>query len=112
MRVKVGVKVGVQVENGVGVQVGNGVGESSEGVLMAEGVIGCQVGEEIGVKVGAGVGTEVEVAMLVPSASESEKPPSSKPIEARAMINPKDTCHKFFTASSLRATLPRPVSGH
>ena len=112
VRVKVGVQVGVQVENSVVVRVGTGVGESSEGVLMAVGVLGCQVGEEIGVMVGVGVGAEVEVVMLFPSASESEKPPSSKPIEARAMIIPKNTCHKFFTAGSLRATLPRPASGH
>ena len=96
----------------VGVQVGNGVGESGKGVVKAEGVNTCQVGEEVGIKVGVAVGTEVEVAMLFPSTSESEKPPRSKPIEARATTIPKNTCRKFFIANSLQATLSRPASGH
>jgi len=107
---------GVRVK--VGVQVGNGVGESNEGVVKTEGVVkakdvnNCRVGEEVGIKVGVAVGTEVEVAMLFPSTSESEKPPRSKPIEARATTIPKNTCRKFFIANSLQATLSRPASGH
>ena len=93
-----------------GVQVGSSVGESTKVVEKAEGVKSCLVGEEVGVKVGVGVGVEVRVgvnvAMLFPSASESEKPPSSKPIEARAMKIPRNTCRKLFIASSLQATLP------
>jgi hypothetical protein len=100
----------------VGVQVGGGVGESSEGVGEVEGVNGSLVGEEVGGKLGGCVGVkvelEVEVAILLPSASESEKPPRSKPIEARAMRIPRNTCCKFFTASSLQAVLPRPASIH
>ena len=101
----------------VGVQVGNGVGESGKGVVKAEGVNTCQVGEEVGARVGVGVGTEVEMevgvgeAMLFPSARESEKPPRSKPIEARAMIIPRSTCHKIFIAGSLRSPLRKPASG-
>jgi hypothetical protein len=89
--------------------VGNGVGETSGGLVKAEGVNGCQAGEEVGIKVGVGVGAEMEVVMLFSSTSESEKPPKSKPIEARAMMIPRNTCRKFFIASSLRATLPRPA---
>ena len=108
------VKVGVRV----GVKMGEGVGESSEELVKAEGVNGCIVGEEVGVKVGVsvGVGAEVEVefeeAILLPSANESEKPPRSKPTEASAMMIPRNTCRKLFTASSFRATLPRPAAGH
>jgi hypothetical protein len=104
----------------VGVQVGNGVGVSGKGEVEADGVNTCQVGEEVGTKLGVVVGAEVAVevrvavvvAMLVPSARESEKPPSSKPIEARAMNIPRSTCHKFFIVGSLRSTLQRPASGH
>jgi hypothetical protein len=110
------VKVGVKVVVKVGLKVGEGVGESREELVKAEGVNGCIMGEEVGVKVGVGEGAEVEVefeeAILLPSASESEKPPRSKPTEARAMMIPRNTCRKLLTASSLRATLPRPVSGH
>ena len=96
----------------VGVQVGNGVGESNEGVVKTEGVVkakdvnNCRVGEEVGIKVGVAVGTEVEVAMLFPSTSESEKPPRSKPIETRAIMIPTNTCRKFFIVWSLEASLP------
>jgi hypothetical protein len=94
----------------VGVQVGNGVGESGKGEVEADGVNTCQVGEEVGARVGVGVGAEVAVevevgvavAMLFPSASESEKPPSSKPIEARAMTIPRNTCCKIFIVGSIR----------
>ena len=97
----------------VGVQVEDGVAESNTGVMETEREVGCQVGEEVGISVRVAVGVAVEVALIVfPSASESEKPPSSKPIEARAMMIPRNTCRKLLTASSLRATLPRPVSGH
>ena len=99
---------GVKVK--VGVQVGSGVGESCKGVVETEGVNGSQVGEEVGVKLGVGVA--VEVAMLFPSARDSDKPPRSKPIEARAMMIPRNSCDKFFIASSLQTTLPRPASGH
>jgi len=75
------------------------------------GVNGCQVGEEVGVKVGVEVGLDVEVALLFPSANESDKPPSSKPIEARAMMIPRNTCRKFFIASFLQATFPGQASG-
>jgi hypothetical protein len=98
--------------------VGKGVGESSEELEKAEGVNGCIVGEEVGVKVGVCVGVRAEVkvefeeAILLPSASESEKPPRSKPTEASAMMIPRNTCRKLFTASSLRATLPRLASEH
>jgi hypothetical protein len=105
---------GVKVK--VGVQVGNGVGESNDGVVETEGVNGCQVGEEVGNKVGVGVGVgadvEVEVAMLLPSANDNEKPPSSKPIEARAMIIPRSSCRKIFIAGSLQRPLPKQASGH
>ena len=96
----------------VGVQVEDGVAESNTGVMETEREVGCQVGEEVGVWVRVAVGVAVEVAVRVfPSASESEKPPSSKPIEAKAMIIPKNTCRKFFIASSLEAILARPASG-
>jgi hypothetical protein len=108
----------------LGVKVEDGVGESREGVAEADDVVCCQVGEEVGVRgrVAVGeevggrgrvvVGEEVEVARIVfPSASEREKPPSSKAIDTRAMINPKNTCHKFFIACSLQATLARLASG-
>jgi hypothetical protein len=98
------------VEVRVGVQVGSGVGESSEDVVETDGVNGFQVGEEVGIKVGVAVGVEVavevEVAMLFPSASESEKPPRSKPIEARATRIPVNNCCKFFIAGSLQAAPP------
>ena len=102
----------------VGVQVGNGVGESGRGEVEADGVNTCQVGEEVGAKVGVGVGAVVTVdvgvavAMLFPSASESEKPPRSKPIEARAMTIPRNTCCKFFIVGSLRQPFQRLASGH
>ena len=107
---------GVKVR--LGVQVGNGVGEFNEAAVGSEGVNFCKVGEEVGIKVevGVGVGAEVEVefeeAILLPSANESEKPPRSKPTEASAMMIPRNTCRKLFTASSFRATLPRPAAGH
>jgi len=116
--VEVKSSVVVKVVVKVGLKVGEGVGESREELVKAEGVNGCIMGEEVGVKVGVGEGAEVEVevefeeAILLPSASESEKPPRSKPTEARAMMIPRNTCRKLLTASSLRATLPRPVSGH
>jgi hypothetical protein len=91
------------------------VGDSNDGLVKADGVNGCQVGEEVGVSVGdaEGVAVEVvvEVALLFPSARESDKPPSSKPIEARAMMIPRNTCRKFFITSFLRATFPGQASG-
>jgi hypothetical protein len=99
-----------------GVKLGLGVGETSKGVaetedvVMVVGVNGNQVGDEVGVKVRVVVG--VAVARLFPSASESERPPRSKPIETRAMTIPRNTCLKIFIAVSLQATLPRPASGH
>ena len=76
----------------VAVQVEDGVAESNGGVREVEREVGCQVGEEVGVRVRVGVRVAVEVAVRVdPSASESEKPPSNKPIEAKAMIIPKNT---------------------
>jgi len=103
---------GVRVK--LGVQVGSGVGESSEGVVEIEGGSGCQVGEEVGIRVGVGVGVDdkVAVAMLFPSASESEKPPRSKPIEARAIRTPMNNCRKFFMVGFLQAVPLRPASGH
>ena len=98
------VKVAVQLEKGVGV--------NSKGVVEAEGVNACQVGEAVGIKVRVGVAVEVEVALLFPSARDNEKPPRSKPIEARAMKIPRSICHRFFISGSLQATLPRPAQGH
>ena len=108
---------GVKVR--VGVQLGNGVGESTEGVVESVvdsvGVMGCQVGEELGIKVGTGVGVAggvaVEVAMRLPSANDNEKPPSSKPIEARAISIPVNSCRKLFIAVSLQIPLPGQASG-
>ena len=100
---------GVRVK--VGVQLGSGVGESNKGGVGTEGVNGFQVGEDVGVKLGAGVEVKVEVAMLFPSARDSDKPPSSKPIEARAIRIPRNTCDKFFIAGSFQATFPRSASG-
>ena len=108
----VGAGGGVEVR--VLVRVGDGVGESSEGLVETEGVNGSHVGEEVGIKVGVGVevGMEVEVAMLFPSASESAKPPRSKPIEARAIRTPMNNCRKFFMVGFLQAVPLRPASGH
>ena len=88
----------------VGVQVGSGVGEPGKGVVETEGVNGCQVGDAVGINVEVGVGVEVEVAVatLFPSASESEKPPKSKPIEVMAIRMPANNCRKFFMAGSLQ----------
>jgi hypothetical protein len=90
----------------VAVQVDEGVTESNTEVVEAEREVGCQVGEEVGVRVRVAVRVAVEVAVVgFPSASESEKPPSSKPIEANATIIPKNTCSKFFMLALLRRLL-------
>jgi hypothetical protein len=92
----------------VAVQVDEGVTESNAEMVEAEREVGCQVGEEVGVRVRVAVRVTVAVAVVVfPSASESEKPPSNKLIEANATIIPKNTCSKFFISSSLEATLVR-----
>jgi hypothetical protein len=108
--VKLGVKLGVHVEKAVGA--------SNDGLVISDGVNVCKVGNEVGVNVGGGVGdcvgdgvgVAVEVALIFPSASESEKPPSSKPIEARAMKIPRNTCCKFFITGFLGATFPGQAS--
>jgi hypothetical protein len=111
----VGVRLGVRLRVKLGVQVGKGVGDSNEVLVEADGVNGCKVGDEVGVNVGDGVGdgegVDVEVALIFPSSNESEKPPNSKPIEARAMIIPRNTCCKFFITGFLRATFPGQASG-
>jgi hypothetical protein len=89
--VKLGKDVGENVREGVGEGVRDGVGESVEGVN------GCKVGEYVGVRVCVGT----RVVLMFPSTRESEKPPRIKPMEARAMMIPRNTCHKFFIASSL-----------
>lgn len=108
--------MGVRVRDGVDV----GVGESARGV-EEEG----QVGEEVAVRACVEVNVEVEVGMedgvedgveeelvtIPPSARESEKPPRSKLMDARAMTIPRNTCRRLFIINSLQVTLPPPASG-
>jgi hypothetical protein len=99
--VHVGVKVGSKAAVTVEVKVKDGVGE------LTEGVNGCKVGELEGVSVNVGN----RLMVLFASARESEKPPMIKPMEARAMRIPRNTCREFFIAGSLQAIPPRPASG-
>jgi hypothetical protein len=96
VRVKVGDSVRVKAEDGVGVDEGVGVGESAEEVIC------CKEGEFVGVRVGV---MEARVVVMFPSASESEKLPSTKPMEASATMIPRNPCRKFFMANSLQAAL-------
>lgn len=115
LEVMLGVTLGVMLGVLLGVQIGKAVGDSNDGLVNAGGVNGCPVGEEFGVNVGdfvrEGVGVAEEMTLIFPSASESEKPPSSKPIETRAMKIPRNTCCKFFITGFLQATFPGQASG-
>ena len=100
MEVQVEVPVGDKVRANVRDNVGVGVAEATEAVN------GCKVGEMVGVSVRG----EAGLAKMFPSASESEKPPKIRPVEARATSIPRKTCRKFFTASPLQTTLPQLAS--
>jgi hypothetical protein len=98
--VKVNVKVEVKVGDGVGVEMRGNVGEFAEGIT-GSGVAGLVV-------TWVCVGAKMDV--MFPSVRESEKPPRSKPMEARAIMIPRNTCRKFFITCSLLTTLSQPVS--
>jgi hypothetical protein len=97
----VGSEAGVSVEVKLEVKVRDGVGE------ITEGVNGCKVGELEDVCVNVGN----RLIVLFASARESEKPPMIKPMEARAMRTPRNTCREFFIADSLQASPLQPASG-
>jgi hypothetical protein len=104
VQVKVKVEDGVRVwvVDGVRVKAGGGVGESIEGVRSSK------VGESLGVRVCSGT----TVVVTFPSARESEKLPRTKPRDASAIMEPINTCRKFFIPGSQQAIPLEPVSGH
>jgi hypothetical protein len=94
--VKVGDSVKVKAEDGVDVDEGKGVGESAKDVIC------CKDGEYVGVRVGV---MEARVVVMFPSARESEKLPSTKPMEASATMIPRNPCRRFFMVNSPQAAL-------